>query len=123
MVSVLGYLLPSNKLISIGLTRVYGINRSRASQICNSLGFAKDLRVKDLRDSQLRDLLNYLSTCNFKLGAELRREETSFLQSIIENGSYRGYRHRLKLPVRGQRTRTNSITQRRLAGSRLKLKN
>ena len=84
MVSVLGYLLPSNKLISIGLTSVYGINRSRASQICNSLGFAKDLRVNDLRDSQLRDLLNYLSTCNFKLGAELGNNLSKIKLEVVK---------------------------------------
>ena len=120
MARILGYPLPENKPLVIGLTYVYGLNKTRSKKLCEKLNFDLNLRIKDLREKDLQLISDILRKETFKVGAELRQEEKIQLKRLLDNGCFRGYRHRLKLPVRGQRTHTNSKTQRKLGGIRLK---
>lgn len=110
MARIEGVDLPRNKRIEIGLTYIYGIGRSRSQEILTSTDINPDKRVKDLTDSEITQLRDYI-TQNFKVEGDLRREVQLNVKRLIEIGSYRGLRHRRALPVRGQRTRTNARTR------------
>nr|ARW60664.1 ribosomal protein S13 [Polysiphonia sp.] len=103
--------LPKNKRIEIGLTYIYGIGISRSKEILSKTNINKNTKVKDLSDEQVIALRNILSN-NYELEGNLRRSETINIKRLMEIGSYRGRRHRLNLPLRGQRTRTNARTGR-----------
>lgn len=114
MARIVGVDLPREKKISIALAYIYGIGRSLAKKILDvDLGgkINPDKRVKDLTEEEI-GLLNAIISKNYKVEGELRREVQSNIKRYIEIGSYRGYRHRRNLPVRGQRTRTNARTRR-----------
>jgi small subunit ribosomal protein S13 len=110
MARIEGVDLPRNKRIEIGLTYIYGIGPTRAKNILSETNVNPDTRVRDLTDSdisQLRDFINQ----NYKVEGDLRREVQLNIKRLIEIGSYRGLRHRRSLPVRGQNTRTNARTR------------
>jgi len=113
MARIAGVDLPRDKKISIALAYVYGIGRPIAKKILAGLAnqISPDLRVKDLTEDQI-GLLNSVIQKEYKVEGELRREITANLKRYVEINSYRGYRHRRNLPVRGQRTRTNGRTRR-----------
>ncbi|OGR68900.1 MAG: 30S ribosomal protein S13 [Elusimicrobia bacterium GWC2_61_19] len=113
MARIAGVDLPRDKKISIALSYVFGIGRPMAKKILESLKAQvdPDTRVKDLTEDQV-GLLNTFITKEYKVEGELRREITANLKRYVEINSYRGYRHRRNLPVRGQRTRTNGRTRR-----------
>lgn len=113
MARIAGVDLPREKKIVIALSYVYGIGRELARQIMAGLGaqIDPDTRVKDLTEDQV-SLLNTIISKEHKVEGELRREITASLKRYVEINSYRGYRHRRNLPVRGQRTRTNGRTRR-----------
>ncbi|MCX7905786.1 MAG: 30S ribosomal protein S13 [Elusimicrobiales bacterium] len=114
MARIVGVDLPRDKKISIALSYIYGIGRPLAKKILEvDLGGRIDpnKRVKDLSEEEI-GLLNSVISKNYKVEGELRREVQSNIKRYIEIGSYRGYRHRRNLPVRGQRTRTNARTRR-----------
>ena len=113
MARIAGVDLPRDKKISIALAYVYGIGRPMAKKILAGLSaqISPDLRVKDLTEDQI-GLLNSVIQKEYKVEGELRREITANLKRYVEINSYRGYRHRRNLPVRGQRTRTNGRTRR-----------
>ena len=113
MARIAGVDLPRDKKISIALAYVYGIGRPIAKKILAGLAnqISPDLRVKDLTEDQI-GLLNSVIQKEYKVEGELRREVTANLKRYVEINSYRGYRHRRNLPVRGQRTRTNGRTRR-----------
>lgn len=110
MARIEGVDLPRNKRMEIGLTYIYGIGPSRAREILRYTEVSPDTRVKDLTDSDVVKLRDYISQ-NFKVEGDLRREVQLHVKRLIEIGSYRGLRHRRSLPVRGQRTRTNARTR------------
>ena len=110
MARIEGVDLPRNKRMEIGLTYIYGIGPSRARKILRYTEVSPDTRVKDLTDSDVVKLRDYISQ-NYKVEGDLRREVQLHVKRLIEIGSYRGLRHRRSLPVRGQRTRTNSRTR------------
>jgi small subunit ribosomal protein S13 len=110
MARIEGVDLPRNKRIEIGLTYIYGIGLSRSHQMLTQTGVDPDIRVKDLTDSDVNKLREYISQ-NYKVEGDLRRETQLNIKRLIEIGSYRGLRHRRNLPVRGQRTRTNARTR------------
>ncbi|HEB65264.1 MAG TPA: 30S ribosomal protein S13 [Chloroflexi bacterium] len=111
MARIEGIDLPNNKRIEIGLTYIYGIGRTRARQILEATRINPDIRVKDLTDEQISALREYITSQNFQLEGDLRREVQMHIKRLMEIGSYRGLRHRRGLPVRGQRTRTNARTR------------
>ena len=110
MARIEGVDLPRNKRIEVGLTYIYGIGPTRANEILRSTQVNPDIRVKDLTETELSALREYISK-NFKVEGDLRREVQMNIKRLIEIGCYRGLRHRRNLPARGQRTRTNSRTR------------
>ncbi len=110
MARIEGVDLPRNKRVEIGLTYIYGIGLPRARQVLAATNINPDIRVKDLTDAQVNQLRDYIVQ-HFKIEGDLRREVQMNIKRLIEIGCYRGLRHRRGLPVRGQRTRTNSRTR------------
>jgi small subunit ribosomal protein S13 len=107
MARLIGVDLPREKRLEIALTYIYGVGRTRAKQTLAATGISGDLRVKDMGDTELVALRDYLET-SFKLEGDLRREVAADIRRKVEIGSSQGRRHRSGLPVRGQRTRTNA---------------
>ncbi len=110
MARIEGVDLPRNKRVEIGLTYLYGIGPTRAQQILTQTKVNPDTRVKDLSEADVQAIREFISR-NYKVEGDLRREVQMSIKRLIEIGSYRGMRHRRNLPVRGQRTRTNSRTR------------
>jgi len=103
--------LPRDKRVEIGLTYIYGIGLSRSKEILASTGVNPDTRVRDLSDTDVTALRGAVET-NYQVEGDLRRLEAMSIKRLIDIGTYRGRRHRMGLPVRGQRTRTNARTRR-----------
>jgi small subunit ribosomal protein S13 len=110
MARIEGVDLPRNKRVEVGLTYLYGIGPTRAQQILAGTKVNPDTRVKDLSEADVAAIRDFISR-NYKVEGDLRREVQMSIKRLIEIGSYRGMRHRRNLPVRGQRTRTNSRTR------------
>ena len=110
MARIEGVDLPRNKRVEIGLTSIYGIGPTRAQQILAQTKVNPDIRIKDLSEADVQAIREFISK-NYKVEGDLRREVQMSIKRLIEIGSYRGMRHRRNLPVRGQRTRTNSRTR------------
>ena len=110
MARIEGVDLPRNKRIEVGLTYLFGIGLSRSQAILGATQISPDIRVKDLTESEANLLRDFI-TKNYKVEGDLRREVQMNIKRLIEIGCYRGLRHRRNLPVRGQRTRTNSRTR------------
>jgi small subunit ribosomal protein S13 len=110
MARIEGVDLPRNKRIEIGLTYIYGIGPTRAKEIIAETKVNPDVRVKDLTESDVSALREYISK-NFKVEGDLRRDVQMNIKRLVEIGCYRGLRHRRSLPVHGQRTRTNARTR------------
>jgi len=110
MARIAGVDLPRTKRVEIGLTYIYGIGRHRSNQILGAAGVGPDVRVKDLSEDDVRKISRVLEEQGGVEG-DLRKEISMNIKRLIEIGSYRGARHRRNLPVRGQRTRTNSRTR------------
>ena len=109
MARIEGVDLPRNKRVEVALTYIFGIGNTRAREILNATKVNPDIRVKDLQESEVSLLREYISK-SFKVEGDLRREVQMNIKRLIEIGCYRGMRHRRNLPARGQRTRTNSRT-------------
>jgi small subunit ribosomal protein S13 len=103
--------LPRDKRVEIGLTYIYGIGLTRSHQILAATGVNPDTRVKDLSDADVAALRGEIET-NYQVEGDLRRLEGLNIKRLVDIGCYRGRRHRMGLPVRGQRTRTNARTRR-----------
>ncbi len=110
MARIEGVDLPRNKRVEIGLTYLYGIGPTRAQEILTETKVNPDIRVKDLSESDVAAIREYISK-HYTVEGDLRREVQMSIKRLIEIGSYRGLRHRRNLPVRGQRTKTNSRTR------------
>jgi|TARA_B100001079_G_scaffold100568_1_gene86448 small subunit ribosomal protein S13 len=110
MARIAGVNIPQNKLVHVGLTYIYGIGDKFSDQICNSLEIQKSTRVNQLTDDQILKIREYIDK-NFTVEGDLRRENSLSIKRLIDLASYRGSRHRKKLPVRGQRTRCNARTR------------
>jgi len=110
MARIEGVDLPRNKRVEVGLTYIFGIGLPRAHRILAETKVNPDTRIKDLTDAEVAALRDYIGQ-GFKVEGDLRREVQLNIKRLIEIGSYRGLRHRRNLPVRGQRTRTNSRTR------------
>ncbi len=110
-VRIAGITLPNEKRIEAGLTAIYGIGFKQANKILNETQISSDIRVKDLKENEINKL-RILIEKNYKVEGDLRREKLSNIKRLKEIKSYRGSRHTKGLPVRGQRTKTNSRTVR-----------
>ena len=110
MARIAGINIPQNKLVHVGLTYIYGIGNKFSQQICNELEIPKSKRVNELTDDQILKIREYIDQ-KFTVEGDLRRETSLSIKRLIDLATYRGSRHRKKLPVRGQRTRCNSRTR------------
>jgi small subunit ribosomal protein S13 len=110
MARIEGVDLPRNKRVEVGLTSLFGVGPTRARAILSATKVNPDTRIKDLTESEVSAIREFI-TKNYKVEGDLRREVQMNIKRLIEIGSYRGLRHRRNLPVRGQRTRTNSRTR------------
>jgi small subunit ribosomal protein S13 len=110
MARIAGVDLPRDKRIEVGLTAIFGVGRSTASQILDRTGIAPATRVRDLTDSEVSRLRQVLER-DYKVEGALRTETAMNIKRLMDIGCYRGVRHRRGLPVRGQRTRTNARTK------------
>ncbi|MDO5732186.1 MAG: 30S ribosomal protein S13 [Eubacteriales bacterium] len=110
MARISGVDLPNEKRIEISLTYIYGIGRTLANEILTKCGISPDTRTKDLTDDDLSKIRDELEN-NYKVEGDLRRETAMNIKRLGDIGCYRGRRHRMKLPVRGQRTKTNARTR------------
>ncbi len=110
MARIAGVDLPKNKRGVIGLTYIYGIGRSSAKKILEQAGVPEDIKVKDWNDEQLSKIRSIISE-QFKVEGELRSMVQMNIKRLMDIGCYRGIRHRLGLPVRGQRTKNNARTR------------
>ena len=110
MARIAGIDIPREKRVEISLTYIYGIGLTRSKQILENTGVNPDTRVKDLSDSDVQKLRGATET--FTVEGDLRRQEGMALKRLQDIGCVRGRRHRMSLPVRGQRTRTNARTRR-----------
>jgi small subunit ribosomal protein S13 len=109
MARIAGVTLPSNKRLDVALQYIYGIGSMSAKKIITETGIDGSIRVKDLSEAQANKVRDVVEK-TFRVEGELRREVLSHIKRLKEIGSYRGSRHAKSLPVRGQRTRTNSRT-------------
>ena len=110
MARISGIDLPKNKRGVIGLTYIFGIGRSTASEILKNAGISEDKKVNEWNDDELALIRNYI-TENIKVEGELRSETQLNIKRLMDIGCQRGIRHRLGLPLRGQRTKNNSRTR------------
>ena len=110
MARIAGVDLPRDKRIEIGLTYIFGIGRKTASDILAATGVDPDIRVRDMAESDVNKLREYIDH-NVKVEGDLRRETAFDIKRLIEIGCYRGVRHRKGLPVRGQSTKQNARTR------------
>ena len=110
MARLIGVDLPREKRLEVALTYIFGIGRTRAKEILAATGVSGDVRVKDLTDEQLVAMRDFIEA-NYETEGDLRRTVAADIRRKIEIGSYQGRRHRMGLPVRGQRTRTNARTR------------
>ncbi len=111
MARIAGVDLPRNKRIGIALAYIYGIGRTLASEIAEKSGVAPDTKVQDLTESEINKLREIIDSDAYRIEGDLRREQEMNIRRLMDIGSYRGFRHRRSLPVRGQRTSTNARTR------------
>lgn len=110
MARIIGVDLPNRKRAEVGLTYLYGIGRTRAKSILYRAGIDFDRKVGDLTEDEISKIRQIIEDEGAVEG-DLRKEISMNIKRLIEMGSYRGYRHRRGLPVRGQRTHTNARTR------------
>ncbi len=110
MARLVGVDLPRNKRMVIALTYIYGIGPTRSAKILAACGISQDLRTDDLTEDDIKKLRAEIA--HYTIEGDLKREESLHIKRLSEINSYRGIRHRRKLPVRGQRTKTNARTRR-----------
>ena len=110
MARIAGVDLPLNKRVEVGLTYIYGIGRTRSSNILEAAGVNKDVRIKDLTEDDVRKIRQII-TDEGKVEGDLRKDTGLDIKRLMEINCYRGMRHRRGLPVRGQRTHTNARTR------------
>ena len=110
MARIAGVDLPREKRVEVGITYIYGIGPSTAKQILEATGVNPDTRVKDLTETDISKLREYIDH-NLRVEGELRSEVSLNIKRLMEIGCFRGVRHRKGLPVRGQSSKRNAITR------------
>jgi len=111
MARIAGVDLPKNKRGEIGLTYIYGVGRSTAQSILQQANIDFDIKVKDWNDEQINAIRSLIQQGGFKIEGELRSMVQLNIKRLMDIGCYRGIRHRLGLPVRGQSTKNNARTR------------
>ncbi len=102
--------IPQNKIVNVGLTYIYGIGPAHSKNICKNLNIPSKKRVNELSEDEIVKIREYIDK-NFTVEGDLRRETSLNIKRLIDLVTYRGTRHKKKLPVRGQRTRCNARTR------------
>ncbi len=110
MARISGVELPNDKRVVVGLTYIFGIGRTTSEKILNEAGIDETIRCKDLDDQQVNTIRGIISD-KYRVEGDLRTEVQLNIKRLMDIGSYRGLRHRLGLPARGQRSRTNARTR------------
>lgn len=110
MARISGVDLPNDKRVEIGLTNIYGIGRTTATQIVEATGIDPDTRCRDLTEDQVSKIRDYIEK-NLNVEGDLRRDRAFDIKRLIEINCYRGMRHRQGLPVRGQTSKNNARTR------------
>lgn len=111
MARIAGVDLPKNKRIEIGLTYIYGIGLSHSKEILQKIHINPNILIRNLNDEQIIAIRNILNN-DYQIEGDLRRVESINIKRLMEINCYKGKRHRIGLPLRGQRTRTNARTRR-----------
>jgi small subunit ribosomal protein S13 len=110
MARIAGVDLPREKRVDIGLQYIYGIGPTTSRRVLAAVGIPPEKRVRDLSEREVGDINKYIQD-TIKVEGDLRREVSMAIKRLMDIGCYRGLRHRRGLPVRGQRTKTNSRTR------------
>ena len=110
MARIVGVDLPKNKRGEVGLTYIYGVGRSIAQKVLDEAGVDRNAKVEDWNDDQINTIRRILNE-KYKLEGELRSETQMNIKRLMDIGCYRGVRHRIGLPVRGQSTKNNARTR------------
>ena len=114
MIYLLETKLHENKSIFFSLKKIYGIGKSTAFNICKTLGFSENLKVKNLSEEQIKKLLNLVENSEILITVDLKKVKNLIIKNLVFIKSYRGLRKIKGLPVRGQRTHTNGRTARKI---------
>jgi len=114
MIYILETELNKNKSIFFALTKIYGINLVTSIKICNRLGFSKNLKIKNLTNKQIKNLIFFIDNLDININNNLKKIKNLKIKNLISIKSYRGLRRLKKFPVRGQRTRSNANTAKKL---------
>ncbi|NBW83736.1 MAG: 30S ribosomal protein S13 [Proteobacteria bacterium] len=109
MARIAGVNIPENKHLEIALTHIYGIGKKTAHDICNSVKLDYSKKVSDLSEDQVESIRT--AVADYTVEGDLRRSVSTNIKRLMDLGCYRGIRHRRKLPVNGQRTKTNARTR------------
>lgn len=110
MARIAGVDLPPNKRLVIALTYLYGVGNALSCKIIKAAGISPDMKSKDLTDDQIVKLRDALK--DYAIEGDLRKDVSQSIKRLMDINTYRGFRHKKGLPVRGQRTRTNARTKR-----------
>jgi small subunit ribosomal protein S13 len=119
MARIAGITLPPDKRVEVGLTYIYGIGRSKSRRILEEARVDLNKKVKNLSEDEVNRIRQIIEKRE-KIEGDLRKEVTMNIKRLVDIGCYRGLRHKKKLPVRGQRTRTNARTRKGVRGQRIK---
>jgi small subunit ribosomal protein S13 len=119
MARIAGITLPPEKRVEVGLTYIYGIGRSKSRKILAEAKIDLDKKVKALSEDEISKIRQIIEKRE-KIEGDLRKEVAMNIKRLVDIGCYRGLRHKRKLPVRGQRTKTNARTRKGVRGSRIK---
>lgn len=111
MARILGVDLPKEKRIEISLTYLFGIGKALSNKILKETSIDINKRTKDLTEEEVSKINNYIQKSGYKAEGDLRREISANIKRLMDIGAWRGLRHKKGLPVRGQRTKTNSRTR------------
>ena len=110
MARIAGINIPQNKVVHVALTYIHGIGDKFSHEICKKLNIEKNKRVNSLTDDEVLKIREFIDA-NYKVEGDLRREVSLNIKRLVDLASYRGSRHKKKLPVRGQRTHCNARTR------------
>ncbi len=110
MARIAGVNIPTGKRVIVSLTYIHGIGRTKALEICDSIGIPREKRVNELTDDEVIRIRETIDR-DFQVEGDLRRDVAMNVKRLMDLGCYRGLRHRRGLPVRGQRTHTNARTR------------
>ena len=110
MARIAGINIPQTKVVHVALTYIYGIGKKFSNDICTKLSISKNKRVNSLTENEISKIREFIDK-NYKVEGDLRREVSLNIKRLVDLATYRGSRHKKKLPVRGQRTHSNERTR------------